>query len=206
MAMRSDNTGDVPMVGPARYAVSVVVALRPGIGLQCDMTVSEAIERRKSVRAFLDTPVDPAVLRQLMEKVRLAPSARNAQEWRFVLVTDAETRAKLADAAGGQRFVGAAPVVVVACAKTDRRLMSSGHPAFLIDVAISLDHLTLAAVEMGLDTCWIGAFDPAKVRVALGIPADVEVIQLMPLGYAEDPSPQPKRRFDYDEIVREERW
>lgn len=158
------------------------------------------------MRAFLDTPVDPAVLRQLMEKVRLAPSARNVQEWRFVVVTDAESRARIAEAAGGQRFVGAAPVVVVACAKTDRRLMSCGHPAFLIDVAIAVDHLTLAAVEMGLGTCWIGAFDPAKVRAALGIPQEIEVIQLMPLGYPEDPSPQAKRRLDYAEIVHEERW
>jgi nitroreductase len=170
------------------------------------MTVTQAIATRKSVRSFEDRPVEPEVLQALMEQVRLAPSARNSQEWRFVLVTDPELRKNLADAAGGQRFVGEAPVIVVACAETDRRLMSCGHPAFLIDVAIAVDHLTLAAVEMGLGTCWIGAFDPQKVREVLGIPPEIEVVQILPLGYPKDPSPQPKRRIDYDAIVKLERW
>jgi nitroreductase len=64
----------------------------------------------------------------------------------------------------------------------------------------------LVVVEMGLDTCWIGAFDPGKVRKVLGIPEEIEVISLMPLGYAQDPSAQSKRRLDYAEIVHDERW
>lgn len=170
------------------------------------MTVADAIKTRKSVRSWLDTPVQPEVLRQLMEQVRLAPSARNDQEWRFVLVTDPETRRGLSDAARGQKFVAEAPVVVVACAETDRRLMSCGHLSFLVDVAIALDHLTLAAVEMGLGTCWVGAFDAQKARDVLGIPAEIEVIMLMPLGYPRDDSAEPKRRLDYDTIVKNERW
>ena len=132
------------------------------------MTVDEAIRTRKSVRAFLDEPIGPDTLKGIMEQARLAPSARNLQEWRFILVTDPVKRTMLGEAANGQRFVGDAPVVIVACAETDKRLMSCGHPSYLLDVAIALDHLSLAAAAAGLGTCWIGAFDPAKVRGILG--------------------------------------
>ena len=141
-----------------------------------------------------------------MEQVRLAPSARNLQEWRFILVTDPVKRTLLGEAAEGQRFVGEAPVVVVACAETDKRLMACGHPSFLVDVSIALDHLTLAAAAVGLGTCWIGAFDPARVREILGIPGNVEVIELMPMGYPANPQPQKKQRLDYQTIVRENSW
>ena len=170
------------------------------------MTVDEAIRTRKSVRAFLDEPIGPETLKEIMEQTRLAPSARNFQEWRFILVTDPVKRTMLGEAADGQRFVGDAPVVIVACAETDKRLMSCGHPSYLLDVAIALDHLSLAAAAAGLGTCWIGAFDPAKVRGILGIPTEIAVIGLMPLGYPADPRLQPKQRLDYEIIVRENSW
>ena len=170
------------------------------------MTVEDAIRTRKSVRSYLDRPVTPETLRAVMEQVRIAPSARNDQEWRFVVVTDPATRAAIGEAANGQRFVGDAPVVIVACAETDRRLMACGHPSFLIDVAIALDHLTLAAAEAGLGTCWIGAFDPDKVRSILGIPKHIEVVEIMPMGYPSNPGPEPKRRLDYESIVSENSW
>ncbi len=73
-------------------------------------------------------------------------------------------------------------------------------------MAIALDHLSLAAAAVGLGTCWIGAFDPVKVRKILGIPEDMEVIELMPIGYPADPKAQPKQRLDYEIIVRENSW
>jgi len=170
------------------------------------MTVSQAIRTRKSVRAFADRPVEPDKLRRVMESARLAPSARNGQEWRFVVVTDPERRRQLVRAARNQRFVGEAPVVVVACAKTDRRVMSCGHVSFLIDVAIAVDHLTLAAVEEGLGTCWIGAFDPDEVRSVLGIPESIEVVELLPLGYPKDGGRVEKQRLEMDQIVHWEAW
>jgi len=170
------------------------------------MTVREAIETRKSVRTWEDRDVPSEVLDRVMGAVRLAPSARNQQEWRFVVVRDAKLRAAVADAAAGQRFVGEAPVVVVACAVTDRRTMRCGHPAFLIDVAIALDHLSLAAVEEGLGTCWIGAFDPDRVRELLGIPSGVEVVELMPLGYPARPGTTRKDRLGHEQIVFADRW
>lgn len=170
------------------------------------MNVHEAIAARKSVRAWVDKPVEEEKLQRVLESTRLAPSAKNRQEWRFVLVTDPQKRAVLADAAYGQQFVGQAPVVLVACAQTDRRKMHCGHLAFLVDVSIAIDHLTLAAVEEGLGTCWIGYFDPAKVRETLSIPEEIEIVQLMPLGYPKDPEAINKNRLPIDQIVHWESW
>lgn len=170
------------------------------------MTVYQAIRGRKSVRAFTNVPVEREKLNRILEAARLAPSARNLQEWRFLVVTEAERRRALADAAGGQSFVGDAPVVLVCCAETNHHVMHCGLECYPIDVAIAIDHITLAAFEEGLGTCWIGKFDPAAVRAVCGIPAEIEVVQLLPLGYATDPEPTVKTRKSIDEIVRYERW
>ena len=170
------------------------------------MNVHEAIAARKSVRAWKDQPVEEEKLQRVLESTRLAPSAKNRQEWRFLVVTDPEKRSALIDAAHGQSFVGEAPVVIVACAETDHRVMHCGHSAFLVDVSIAIDHLTLAATEEGLGTCWIGFFDSQKVRQILSIPSEIEVVQLIPLGYPKDPAPIAKRRLELEEIVHRERW
>lgn len=170
------------------------------------MNVHEAIATRKSVRAWADKSVEPEKLQRVLESTRLAPSAKNRQEWRFVVVTDESLRAQLTKSANGQGFVGGAPVVIVACAETDRRLMHCGHSAFLVDVSIAIDHLTLAAVEEGLGTCWIGYFEPDEVRRILSIPKEIEVVQLIPLGYPENPDKEDKRRISVEEMVHRERW
>jgi nitroreductase len=169
------------------------------------MTVQEAIQLRFSVRAYQDQPVEEDKLLRVMEAARLAPSAGNRQEWRFVLVQDPETRQALAEAANGQAFVGQAPVVVVACAEGDPHVMTCGQLCYPIDVAIALEHLALQATAEGLGTCWIGAFQEDEVRKLLGIPAHVRVVELMPLGYPAAQAPT-KRRLTMEEIVKREKW
>ena len=169
------------------------------------MDVMEAIGKRRSIRSYQDRPVEDEKLQAVLEAGRLAPSARNLQEWRYVVVRDRDLRAKLAEAANGQTFVGEAPVVLVACAKTDGHKMSCGERSYPIDVAISLDHISLKAVEEGLGTCWVGAFDADAVRKLLDIPDDIRVVELMPLGYpASEPAARP--RLALDEIVSHETW
>ncbi len=170
------------------------------------MDVMDAIRTRKSVRAYLDKPVEDEKLNAVLEAGRLAPSASNRQEWRFVVVRDAGIRKKLAAAAGGQAFVGEAPVVIAACAETDGHVMKCGQLSYPIDVAIALDHITLAAVEQGLGTCWIGLFDEQRVKEILEIPEQIRVVELMPLGYPADPSAKFKKRFPLSEIVKYEKW
>jgi len=169
------------------------------------MTVWEAIQQRHSVRRYQDKPVEPEKLEQLLEAARLAPSAGNRQEWRFVVVTDADMRQKLITAANGQSFVGQAPVVIVACAVDNEHVMPCGQLSSPIDVAIALEHIALQAAEEGLGTCWVGAFDEAAVKELLGIPEAVRVIELMPLGYPATTA-GPKSRLDRDEIVMYESW
>ncbi len=169
------------------------------------MNVMEAIRQRRSIRAYQDRPVEEEKLQAVLEAARLAPSASNRQEWRYIIVRDAAMRSQLAEAANGQKFVGEAPVVIVACAKTDGHKMTCGEACYPIDVAISLDHITLKAAEEGLGTCWIGAFDQPAVKKLLNIPEDIRVVELMPLGYPAY-EPAERSRLSLDEIVVQEKW
>jgi nitroreductase len=170
------------------------------------MDVLDAIKTRRSVREYLDKPVEDEKLNMILEAGRLAPSASNRQEWRFVVVRDPQTKRRLAEAASSQPFVGQAPVVIVACAETDGHVMRCGQLCYPIDVAIALDHMSLTATELGLGTCWIGAFNEQKVKEILGIPEKIRVVELMPLGYPSDPSSVRKSRLPLDRIVKHEHW
>ena len=169
------------------------------------MDVMDAIRQRYSVRKFKSYELEDSKLDRVMEAARLAPSARNLQEWRFVVVRDEQMRHALSEAANGQQFVAQAPVVIVACAITSEHVMSCGLHCYPIDVSIAMAYITLQAVEEGLGTCWIGAFNPEKVRDLLGIPNDVIVVGLLPIGYPDGEAP-PKKRLSLGEIVLEERW
>jgi nitroreductase len=96
--------------------------------------------------------------------------------------------------------------VIVACAETDGHIMSCGQPSYPIDVAIALDHISLAAVEYGLGTCWIGAFNEGKVKEILGIPEEVWVVELMPIGYTAFQTVKEKNRLPFNEIVKYGHW
>lgn len=169
------------------------------------MDVMDAIRERFSVRSYKHYEIEPEKLERVLEAARLAPSARNLQEWRFIVVRDERMRESLVDAANGQRFVGEAPAVIVGCAVTSEHVMSCGLHCFPIDVSIAMAYMTLAAVEEGLGTCWIGAFDADRVSDLLGIPDEVIVVGLLPIGYPDVEAP-PKKRMELDEIVMQERW
>lgn len=171
------------------------------------MNVMDAIKARKSVRAYLAKSIEEEKLNAVLESARLAPSAANLQDWRFVIVREPETRKKLAAVAGGQAFVAEAPAVIVACADTDGQVMRfGGPPCYLIDVAIALDHMSLTAVGLGLGTCWIGLFDEKKLKDLLHIPPEIRVVALMLLGYPSDPSVIAKSRLPLNRIVKHEHW
>jgi nitroreductase len=170
------------------------------------MNVYEAINARRSVRAYKkDKPVPSDVLNRMLEAVRMAPSGGNRQPWKFVVVTDHETRRKLAEAANGQNFVAEAPVVIAAVGLSPERMMSCEIPGDSVDLAIAIDHLTLAAVEEGLGTCWIGAFSQEKVCRILHVPASCKVIELLTLGYPAD-LPRAKARKSRNEIICHEKF
>lgn len=167
------------------------------------MEVFEAIKNRYSCRSYKKKAVPEEKLKKVLEAARLAPSAHNAQEWKFVVVKGQEKRKKIAEAALGQSFIAAAPVVIVAVGLDPEHLMASEVPAYAVDVAIALDHMTLVAVEEGLGTCWIGAFNQEKVKEILDIPEEYKVVALLPLGFPAD-KPGAKIRKNLEEIVSED--
>ena len=169
------------------------------------MDVMEAIKSRRSIRSYKDKPIEDEKLKAILESARLSPSARNCQERKFVIVTNKAMREKLVDAAHGQKFVGQAPVVIVACATETTHIMPCEELSYPIDMAIAVDHITLEAVEQGLGTCWIGAFKQDEVKKLLGIPDNVRVVALLPLGYP-DGTPDPRPRKSLDETVSYEFW
>ena len=110
------------------------------------MEVYEAIRLRKAVRSYQDRPVEKDKLERVLNGARLAPSAHNMQEWRFVVVSDRATREALRQTANNQAFVAEAPLVIACCAAKSDHVMRCGQPSYAIDVALATDHLSLAAV------------------------------------------------------------
>jgi nitroreductase len=162
----------------------------------------DAVRNRLSVRAYKPDPVPDELLNRVLEAGRLAPSAKNYQPWKFIVVKDEQVRAALVPACRGQDFVGQAPVVICACTLVEQAWKGMGGywSAEAVDVAIALEHIMLAATAEGLGTCWIGAFIEAEVRKVLSIPENVKPIALTPLGYPARPS-HARPRKPLEEIV-----
>jgi len=164
------------------------------------MNIYEVIKTRRSVRSYKSDPVPEEKLQRILEAAKLAPSASNRQDYKFVVVKDSEKRKQLAEAAAGQAFVGEAPVVIAAVSLNPGRIMSCQVPTYAVDLAIAVDHITLAAAEEELGTCWIGAFSQERVKEILNIPKEYKVVALLPLGFPAD-SPGSKIRKDLEELV-----
>lgn len=149
------------------------------------MNVLEAIRMRRSVRAYASKPIPTDILDRLRQALRFAPSACNLQPWRFIFVFDPHIRQSLAQAAQEQLFIADAPLMVVGCGLPQQAYQTMGGSgnSVDIDVAIALDHLTLTAVDEGMGTCWIGAFDEQKIKRLLSVPRQAKVVALMPVGY-----------------------
>ena len=164
------------------------------------MEVMEAIRTRKSIRGYEDKPVPEEKLNRVLEAARLSPSASNRQPRKFVVVRDSEVRARLAEATGGQASVTEAPVVIVAVATMPDYVMRCEVPSYPVDLAIAVDHMTLAAIDEGLVTCWIGGFNQQMAREAVGVPEKYKVVALLPLGFPRTAG-NTKTRKALEEII-----
>ena len=162
--------------------------------------ILDIIKKRQSVRSYLDREIPEELLNKVLEAGRLAPSATNRQPWKFIVVKDKELKKQLVPACKNQRFVGEASVVIVGCATDPSYKMGNGDYSYSVDLAIALDHISLQATDLGLGTCWIGAFYQDKVKEALDIPEDLNVVALMPLGYPKELGTK-RGRKDLFEIV-----
>ena len=148
--------------------------------------ILEVIRKRQSVRSYQDKKIPEDLLRQVLEAGRLAPSASNKQNRKFIVVKDEDLRKKLVPACKNQKFVGEAPVVIVGCATDPDYVMTCGEHSYSIDLTIALDHMSLEAASLGLGTCWIGAFYQDQVKEILGVPENVRIVVLMSVGYPKE--------------------
>lgn len=162
--------------------------------------------RRCSIRGFLSDPVPEELLEQVLEAGRLAPTAANRQPVHTVVVRDPDRRAALAEAYPKAWFAEA-PVQLAVCVESEaawvRKDDDKGHAD--VDGSIVMDHMILCAASLGLGTCWICAFDPTRVRRALGLPDGIEPLALTPLGFPAKEGRE-KSRKPLSETVHWERW
>lgn len=169
------------------------------------MIFLDLIKERCSIRAYEAKPVPEVTLQQVLDAARWAPSAANRQPWHFLLVQDAAQRRALAEAYPREWF-WQAPAIIVVCVEPARAwTRSDGKNYADVDGAIAMDHLTLCATDLGLATCWVAAFDAAKVRSVLGLPTGVEPLAMTPIGYPAGAGRE-KTRKPMADVLRRERW
>ncbi len=169
------------------------------------MTFLELARARFSVRGYDPAPVSDEDLNKVVEAGRVAPSAANKQPWHFIVVRDEQRRRELSTAYVKEWF-WQAPVIIVVCVEPLKAWSRmDGKNYAWVDGAIAMDHMTLCATDLGLGTCWIGAFDPTKVKHVLGLPEGVEPVAMTPLGRPTS-QPRPKTRKPLEEVVRYEKW
>jgi len=168
------------------------------------MNVFEAIKTRRSVRKYKPQPIPEGHLRQIVTAAQLAPSAGNRQPWRFIVVQDAETKKKLGVIARNQTWMSDAGVVVAALAM-DRKNPEVYERWAERDVMTAVEHMVLAAWELGYGACWIGAFNEEQVKELLNVPKEMTVIVLLPIG-VPDQVPEPRGRKGLEELFSLDRY
>jgi nitroreductase len=171
------------------------------------MDTWEAIRARRSVRKYKPQPVEEDKLARLLEVLQYAPSAKNLQPWRVIVVRELALREQLAVACRNQKHVAQAPVVLAFCGRESDAYTAMGGTwnSLAVDCSILLDQISLAACAEGLGTCWIGAFNEEEVKAVLAIPADIKMIALTPVGYPdEEPARRPRKALR--EVLYLERW
>jgi len=171
------------------------------------MEFYEVIKKRKSVRKYKSDPIPQDVLDRILEAGRIAPSAKNIQPWRFIVVKDPAIKKKIGEASRGQTWIADADVILVGCAleKIAWGRMGGYMSSFAVDLAIAMDHIILAAANEGLGTCWIGAFVEKEVKEILNVPDDVKVVALTPIGYPAEEA-KDRGRKSIEEIVSYDKY
>ncbi len=173
------------------------------------MDIFQVIRDRRSIRKYKDTPVEREKIEVLLDAARLAPSWKNMQCPRFLVLTEPEKRqgllAAFPDDNPGKKAIAQAPVVIVICADPRESGVENGVEYYVADAAIAIEHLCLAAHAMGLGSCWMGLYDEAALKSALGLPETIRVVGVTPLGYP-DQEPKARPRKELAEIAYFNAW
>ena len=166
------------------------------------MSVLDVIRDRKSIRSYRSDPIPDEILFKILEAGRLAPSGKNLQPWKFIIVRDNTLKKRLSEACVKQFFMAEVPVIIAACAFPENCYARMGRymKSWPVDVAIALEHMILVAQEEGLGTCILGWFNEKKVKALLHIPKSRRVELIITLGYPASEQPREKRRKSMDDI------
>ena len=184
------------------------------------MELFETIRTRRSVRKYLDTPVEEKKLQAVLEAVRQAPSWANTQCWRMLVVRDIATKAQISElsyvesfftpkgykANPSQKALAEAPVVIVLCADPVDSGTLWGQNYYLVDTGIASQNLMLASWGMGLGTVFVGVYDEEKIKALLDIPSSVRIVGLFPIGYSGEGKKDGPTRKPLPEICFEGKW
>jgi len=162
------------------------------------MDLSTIIQSRRSIRKYKHKEIPQETLAEILEAARQAPSGANRQPWQLIVVTDPDKRKALVSICKDQRFVGD-------CSAFIAGIDDPGQKWARVDLAIAMEHMALMAVEKGLGTCWIGAFDQEKLAIFLGVPKGLVVTAGLTLGYPDE-SPEARSRKPMNELVYWERY
>jgi nitroreductase len=170
------------------------------------MDFFDVLRKRDSIRKFREKDIEEDKIRRLLETANSAPSAGNLQAYQIFLIKDKTKRQKLARAAWDQDFVAQAPVVLVFCIDPLRSALVYGERGeglySIQDATISCAYVHLAAVDLGLGSTIVGAFDEEKVSKILKIPPNLKPIIILPIGYPDE-SPEKTPRRSLDDLARE---
>jgi nitroreductase len=170
------------------------------------MEFSELIKQRRSIRVFTKQAVEEGKLQEILTAANIAPSAGNLQAYEIFVVRDARRRGELASAALGQEFLSQAPVALVFCthpALSEVKYGERGLSLYSVqDATIACAFAMLAATNLGLATTWVGAFNDEAVWRAIGSPAEVQPVAILPVGYPGE-RPRPAARRPLANLVHE---
>ena len=170
-----------------------------------ELSVLEVIKNRSSIRRYKDRPIPKDILMSILEAARLAQSANNGQPWQFIVVTDQVMKRRLVDAADGQNFVGESAAVIVCLAEPEASFPVGPFEGFLIDLSIAIENMVLTAWDLGVGSCWIGAFSEDEVKKLLDVPDSLRVMSLLTLGYPDEKIGS-RYRKSLSEIVHYEKY
>jgi nitroreductase len=169
------------------------------------LSVSETVRNRGTIRRYLDQPISQENLIKIMESARLSQSAANRQPWQFIIVTDASMKKNLSKASRNQESISTAAAVIVCLANPSEAAKVGPFEGFLVDGSIAIENMALTSWELGIGSCWIGAYDEKTIKELMEIPEPIRVISLLTLGYPHE-KPKVKNRKILTDILHYERY
>jgi nitroreductase len=177
----------------------------------------KSIADRRSIRKYIDKPVEEEKINQILESARLAPSGSNTQPWHYIVVRSDEKRQELSNTSHNQKWMMTAPVFIVCVGDMRSRIEenvklsvdeNSSEPELkqiIRDTSIAVEHMVLEAKSLDLGTCWVAWFNQEEIRPVLNIPSDKYVLSIITVGYPDEtPAPRPRKKLE--DIVHYEIW